>query len=684
MISYDNKTLLKDGKPWMPTMGEIHYSRVDHRRWKDLIYKMKAGGIDIVSSYVFWIHHEEVEGHFHTEGNLNLRKFLRLVKEAGLYMFLRIGPWAHGECRGGGMPDWMCEKDFQTRTNDPRYLAYVETYFKNVWEQAKGYLYSDGGPIIGMQIENEFGSCVMPFEPEEMERHIYILKDMLKNIGFDVPIYTATGWGNSHTGDCIPVWGGYCDAPWEKGTHPTAPNDNYIFTPNLNDASIGSDAGRHEGFSTVEGKFPYLTAELGGGMQCTHHRRPIATDTDLGAISTCKLGSGANLLGYYMYCGGKHPTGLYTSMNEYYSAEMTARFRAGYYCDVPELDYDFQAPVSTCGWIKPSYKELRLLSMFLRDFGDVFSPMTTYFPQDNPGDPTDMESLRYTVRRSGNQGFLFLNNYQRRYEMTEKRLPELSFQAESEPVTFRDIALKDRDYHIYPFNLPIGNALLKTAKAQLLCRLNEKTFVFFADGDPDYEIEGDLGDFEILTITREDARNACKITLDKDYLFIAEGLVYETDKGVEIVSTGKPQFKVYPDCGATFTKTGTEGKFTVYEKEIPLTPVTATYTQAENTAQIALSYTSKNLSDAILNLGYIGDTGEVYCDGEKIMDQFCNGTPLQINLSDLDLPESLTLKILPLEESVPVYMEMPVTYTQGKAGYVREITVDVLYRNIIM
>ena len=112
--------------------------------------------------------------------------------------------------------------------------------------------------------------------------------------------------------------------------------------------------------------------------------------------------------------------------------------------------------------------------------------------------------------------------------------------------------------------------------------------------------------------------------------------------------------------------------------------MTATYTQAENTAQIALSYTSKNLSDAILNLGYIGDTGEVYCDGEKIMDQFCNGTPLQINLSDLDLPESLTLKILPLEESVPVYMEMPVTYTQGKAGYVREITVDVLYRNIIM
>jgi hypothetical protein len=224
---------------------------------------------------------------------------------------------------------------------------------------------------------------------------------MLKEIGFHVPIYTATGWGNSHTGDCIPVWGGYCDAPWEKGTHPTAPNDNYIFTPNLNDASIGSDAGRHEGFSTVEGKFPYLTAELGGGMQCTHHRRPIATDTDLGAISTCKLGSGANLLGYYMYCGGKHPTGLYTSMNEYYSAEMTARFRAGYYCDVPELDYDFQAPVSTCGWIKPSYKELRLLSTFLRDFGDIFSPMTTYFPQDNPSDPTDMESLRYTVRRAG-------------------------------------------------------------------------------------------------------------------------------------------------------------------------------------------------------------------------------------------------------------------------------------------
>ena len=101
-------------------------------------------------------------------------------------------------------------------------------------------------------------------------------------------------------------------------------------------------------------------------------------------------------------------------------------------------------------------------------------------------------------------------------------------------------------------------------------------------------------------------------------------------------------------------------------------------------ADIQLAYTSKHVDDVILNIRYLGDTGEVSCDGLKVMDQFCNGMPLQISLGDLDLPEKVTLKILPLEESVPVYMEVPVTYTDGKAAYVEEVTAEVLYRNLIL
>ena len=78
---------------------------------------MKAGGVDIISTYVFWNHHEEMEGEYNFSGQRNLRKFTEIVKEYGMKMFLRIGPWAHGEVRNGGFPDWLLKKDFEPRTN---------------------------------------------------------------------------------------------------------------------------------------------------------------------------------------------------------------------------------------------------------------------------------------------------------------------------------------------------------------------------------------------------------------------------------------------------------------------------------------------------------------------------------------------------------------------------------------
>ncbi|MFR5117621.1 MAG: beta-galactosidase [Eubacterium sp.] len=110
--------------------------------------------------------------------------------------------------------------------------------------------------------------------------------------------------------------------------------------------------------------YPYLTAELGGGVQVTHHRRPRVAAEDIGAMSVCKLGSGCNLLGYYMYHGGTNPKGKLSSLQE-----STA---VGSFCDVPELSYDFQAPIREYGQISETAKELKLLSMFARDYGRHF------------------------------------------------------------------------------------------------------------------------------------------------------------------------------------------------------------------------------------------------------------------------------------------------------------------------
>ena len=317
-------------------MGEIHYSRYPKEYWKESIYKMRAGGVEVVSSYVIWIHHEEIEEEYDFTGNRDLRGFVETLKECKVKMLLRIGPWCHGEVRNGGFPDWLLKKNWKLRTNDLDYLEEVKKFYFQVYTQVDGLLHKDGGPIIGVQIENEYGH-VGGLKGEEGEQHMRTLARLAKEVGFDVPIYTATGWGGAVTGGLLPVMGGYCDAPWDSSLTEIAPSGNYIFTYERNDHNIGSDYGFGYGITFDINKFPYLTAELGGGLQVTHHRRPVAHAKDIGAMSMVKLGSGVNLLGYYMYHGGTNPKGKLTTLQETKAT--------GYPNDLPELNYDFRAPI---------------------------------------------------------------------------------------------------------------------------------------------------------------------------------------------------------------------------------------------------------------------------------------------------------------------------------------------------
>ena len=267
--SFDSKSLFKDGKRWFPVMGEIHYSRYPEQYWKEAVLKMKEGGVDVISSYVIWIHHEEEENKWDWSGCRNLRKFVEVIKECGMSMLLRIGPWVHAEVRNGGFPDWLLKKCPDARTNSESYFAEVKKLYEETFEQVKGFMLKDGGPIIGVQIENEFGHCGGLWG-EEGELHMKRLTQMAKDAGFDVPLYTATGWGGAVTGGLLPVMGGYCEAPWDPRVTEIEPSVNYVFTYERNDHGIGSDYGLGEGITFDMNKFPYLTAELGGGLQVTY------------------------------------------------------------------------------------------------------------------------------------------------------------------------------------------------------------------------------------------------------------------------------------------------------------------------------------------------------------------------------------------------------------------------------
>ena len=136
----------------------------------------QGGGIDIVSTYVFWIHHEEEEGHWDWTGCRDFEP-IEIAKAVGLKAVVRCGPWCHGEVRNGGTPDWVLRKGWKLRSNDPRYLEKCRLLYEQIAAQLSGLLWKDGGPVIGIQLENEFHGAA---------EHMLTLKRIAREAGLDV------------------------------------------------------------------------------------------------------------------------------------------------------------------------------------------------------------------------------------------------------------------------------------------------------------------------------------------------------------------------------------------------------------------------------------------------------------------------------------------------------------------
>lgn len=634
MFEFNNQYLIRDGEPWFPVMGEIHYSRVPRAYWRESLYKMKAGGVTVASTYVFWIHHEEAEGEVDFSGGRDLREFLRICRECGLYLMLRIGPWCHGEARNGGFPDWMLR--YKIRTNQPEYIEQVERFYALIYEQAKDFLFKNGGPIIGIQIENEYGHCG-GLTGDDGEAHMRGLTDIAKRVGFDVPLYTATGWGGAMTGGLLPVMGGYCDAPWDQRLTELEPSGNYIFTYERNDHNIGSDHRMGEGITFDSTKFPYLTAELGGGLQVTRHRRPICTGKDVGAMSLVKLGSGVNLLGYYMYHGGTNPTGKYSTLQE---SKAT-----GYLNDLPELNYDFRAPIREYGQVSDTFYEIKLLAMFLREWGRELAEMPAYIPEGNPLSPGNLTDLRWSVRHNGRWGFVFVNNYVRRQVMPRHTNVVLPVKIGETAADVTPVDVDNGDYFFYPVNMPVHGGVIKWATATPLC-VNGTTTVFYGDENAAFITEGSP---DYCLISREDAKRAY---LCDGRLVISEFPVVENGSG------GWDVIKQEPVNGCCELRQTAEGEYTV-----------------------SLEYPSKS-DDYFLRVCYRGESARAYLNGELAADDFYSGEDWIIGLKRFGFPSELTVKVEPLRSGDGVYLERWPEMENGMVcrvdavGMIREVKED--------
>jgi len=641
MFHYDAQCMYKNNRPWFPFMGEIHYSRVPAAEWRDSLLRMKMGGVDVVASYCFWIHHEEVRGEWEFSGCRDLRKFVETVKECGLYMVLRIGPWSHGEARNGGFPDWLMKEGCERRKNDPEYFKHVESYYKKLFEHVDGLLFKDGGPIIGVQIENEYGH-VGGLKGEAGEEHMRTLTEIAKRIGFNVPIYTATGWNGAVLGDCLPVMGGYCDAPWDRVITQRPPSGNYVFTYERNDKSIGSDMGLGGDLSYDMSKFPYLTAELGGGMQVTKHRRTMPTAACTAAMSVVKMGSGCNLLGYYMYHGGMNPDHKLTTLEE--SKE------SGGHSDLPKISYDFQAPLGCYGQYYDSYHELRLLSMFVADFGEELCKMPAYIPEENPLAPNNKEKLRYSFRHNGEWGFMFFNNYVR--HMQRPAFPHVGVTVEKMDLELPVFDILPGQYGFYPFNMPVSGGKIRFAQAVPLCKINKTTMLYGKQVDA-------TGD--VLLISKEEALQSYKITGDVERLIISNTPLVQDGNYVRFFATEDIKIKVYPawkeaPCGFEFK--GMDNEFAVYEKNFAKSLSKCEITKLSKTRYRLNFQGLKNEQyDYECHINYSAESAKAFIDGKFVMDDFYINGKWQLNLRRHDFPNEIEIELNPLKNDEPVYLE---------------------------
>ena len=322
-----NGHFLLNGNPFTIYSGEMHYPRVPAEYWKHRLQMMKAMGLNTVTTYVFWNYHEEAPGKWNFSGEKDLRKFIKTAQEVGLYVIIRPGPYVCAEWEFGGYSWWLQKnKNLEIRRDNKAFLEECEKYINQLAKQIVPLQINNGGPIIMVQAENEFGSYVAQRKDISLEEHrkySHKIKDMLLKGGISVPLFTSDGSSLLKGGSI-------------EGALPTANGESDIEV-------LKKSINEYNG-----GKGPYMVAEYYPGW-LDHWAEPfvkvsaeeVTKQTDL----YIKNGVSFN---YYMIHGGTN-FGFTSGAN--YNKEFDIQ---------PDLtSYDYDAPISEAGWATPKYKALR-------------------------------------------------------------------------------------------------------------------------------------------------------------------------------------------------------------------------------------------------------------------------------------------------------------------------------------
>lgn len=312
-----DKTFLLNGKPFVVKAAELHYPRIPRAYWEHRIKMCKALGMNTVCLYVFWNIHEQKEGQFDFTGNNDVAAFCRLCQKNGMYVIVRPGPYVCAEWEMGGLPWWLLKKkDIRLREQDPYFMQRVEIFEKEVGKQLAPLTIQNGGPIIMVQVENEYGSY------GKDKPYVSAIRDIVKKSGFDKVSLFQCDWSSNFLNN------GLDDLTWTMNFGTGANIDNQF-----------------KRLGEVRPNAPKMCSEFWSGWfdkwGARHETRP-AKDMVEGMDEMLSKGISFSL---YMTHGG-------TSFGHWAGANSP-----GFQPDVTSYDYD--APINEWGLATPKYFELR-------------------------------------------------------------------------------------------------------------------------------------------------------------------------------------------------------------------------------------------------------------------------------------------------------------------------------------
>lgn len=316
-LTVKGKDLYLNDKPFQLISGAIHYFRIVPEYWEDRLLKLKACGFNCVETYVPWNLHEPKEGTFNFEGIADIEQFVKIAERIGLYVIIRPSPYICAEWELGGLPAWLlADRNMRVRSNYEPYLEKVYNYYDVLLPKLKPLLSTNGGPIIAMQVENEYGSYG---NDKQYLRH---LKEAMEQREMDVLLFTSDG-----------------------------PTDLMLQGGTVNDvlATVNFGSRPKRAFQTLQQHFPSspnIVMEYWNGWFDhwgeEHHTR----DSQDAADTFSEMIENGDSVNFYMFHGGTN-FGFYNGANHSEGYEPTV------------TSYDYDCPISETGELTSKFYAVR-------------------------------------------------------------------------------------------------------------------------------------------------------------------------------------------------------------------------------------------------------------------------------------------------------------------------------------